>query len=348
MSPATATANPTPREAGFAMPAEWAPHTATWMTWPTNPALWPDRFKHIESIFTRLAATISQFETVHINAHPTFHPHIEHQLADADVQAFRLFPHPSNDVWCRDHGPTFLRHPDSGEIALVDWTYNAWGGKFPPWDLDDAIPRRISETTGLRRFAAPLVCEGGAIETNGHGRILTTESVLLNPNRNPNLDKAKVERLLSDFLGADEILWLPGGLEGDDTDGHIDTLSRFFSANAVLTAIETHRKHPNHTLLTNNKQILIDYGLEVVELPQPAPIRAPKDWRQPFLPGSYANFLIVNNAVIVPTYQQPEADQRALEIIGSCFPHHQITPFDCLDLLLEGGAIHCLTQQQPA
>jgi len=340
--------NPNPPDPGFTMPAEWAPHTATWMTWPTNPSLWPDRFDHIETIFATMAATISQYETIHINAHPTFHPHIIDKLKSANAESYQLFPHPSNDVWCRDHGPTFLRHNQTGEIAIVNWTYNAWGGKFPPWDLDNAIPARIAESLNLQHFTPPIVCEGGAIESNGAGRILTTESVLLNPNRNPTLNKENIEQILRQFLGANEILWLPNGLIGDDTDGHIDTLTRFFTPNAVLTAVEPDPSSPNHPSLTTNKHLLIDHGLTVVDLPQPKPIPAPKNWREPTLPGSYANFLIVNNAVIVPTYQQPESDQRALAIIRECFPNHQITPFDCLDILLEGGAIHCLTQQQPA
>jgi agmatine deiminase len=260
----------------------------------------------------------------------------------------RLFPHPTNDVWCRDHGPTFVRHPETGERAMVDWTFNAWGGKFPPWDLDDAVPAHVAESLGMRRFPRDFVCEGGAIEVDGAGRVLTTESVLVNPNRNPGWGRKDVERELRTCLGVADVLWLPSGLEGDDTDGHIDTLARFVGPGRVLAAVSLDPADPDHAVLARNRACLVEAGLDVVDLPQPALIPAPAGWREDRLPATYANFLLVNGAVWVPTYGPARADDTACGVIADCFPDRQIVRFDCREILLEGGALHCLTQQQPA
>ncbi len=332
------------------MPPEWARQTAIWMSWPVHAHHWPDRFPLMQQVFARMAMAISRHEEVRVNAGEEFHHTIRDTLAKAgaDLSAIRLFPHFTNDVWCRDHGPTFLKHPATGEIALTDWKFNAWGGKFEPHDADDAVPARIAASLGLRSFRSRLCFEGGGLEVDGAGRVLTTESVALNPNRNPGWTKSEVEAEIRAFLGVDQVLWLPSGLEGDDTDGHIDTLTRFVAPGTVLTAIESDHTDPNYPVLERNRAMLRDMGLQVIDLPQPEPIAAPAGWREDRLPGTYANFLVVNDAVLVPTYRQPERDARALAIIGECFPGRTPVAFDCLDILLEGGAIHCLTQQQPA
>jgi len=331
------------------MPPEWAPQQAIWMSWPTDERLWPGRLPAIQEIFARLAAAIARYQQVRINAAPEHHAAIRATLATAraDPAACLLYPHPTNDVWCRDHGPTFVTHRTTGEPAVVDWTFNAWGGKFEPHDLDNAVPAAIAATLGLRRFETNLVFEGGGLEVDGAGRILTTESVLLNPNRNPHRGRAEIETILRDHLGGSEVIWLPSGLEGDDTDGHIDTLTRFIAPATVLTAVEENPADPNHAVLDRNRALLREAGLTVIDLPQPEPIAAPAGWREDRLPGTYANFLILNDAVLTPTYGQPAPDDRALAILREAFPTRAIAPFDCREILLEGGAIHCLTQQQP-
>ena len=332
------------------MPPEWAPQAALWMSWPVAPCLWADHRDRIESIFARLAAEISRWEEVRINAVESHHAAIRRHLeaAGADPLAVRLFAHPTNDVWCRDHGPTFVKHHGTGEVAVVDWRFNAWGGKFEPHDLDNTVPAQIANSLGMRRFASSLFFEGGGLEVDGAGRVLTTESVVLNANRNPAWSREAVENELRAFLGCDSVLWLPSGLEGDDTDGHIDTLTRFVAPGVVLTAVDPDPADPNHAVLRRNREMLVAQGLEVIDLPQPPPVPAPTGWREDRLPATYANFLVVNDAVLVPGYRQPEHDARAAALVGECFPGRKPVLFDCLDIVLEGGAIHCLTQQQPA
>ncbi len=339
-----------PAAAGFAMPAEWSPQAAVWMSWPVDERLWPGRLVGVQGIFARLAATLSRWQEVRINAAPQHHTAIARQLdaAGADPASTRLFPHPTNDVWCRDHGPTFVKHRGTGEVAVVDWRFNAWGGKFEPYDLDDAVPGRIAATLGMRRFASKLVFEGGGLEVDGAGRVLTTASVALNANRNPGWTREAVESELLSCLGGGTVIWLPAGLQGDDTDGHIDTLARFIAPGTVLAAVEPDPADPNRAVLENNRRLLVDAGLEVIDLPQPPPVAAPPGWREPRLPATYANFLVVNGAVLVPAYRQPAADARAAARVGECFPGREAVSFDCLEILLEGGAVHCLTQQQPS
>ena len=344
----------TPASLGFQMPPEWAPQSAVWLSWPLSDRIWPGGLTDIQETFAHIAAAISEHETCRINADPAHHDTIRKSLAraKANLASVELYPHPTNDVWCRDHGPIFVKHRDTGELAITDWGFNAWGGKFEPYDLDDAVPGRVAESLGMRRFKAPMIAEGGALEVNGEGLLLTTESVLLTPTRNPQLTKADNERILRDYLGVKDILWLPSGLEGDDTDGHIDTLTRFTAPRTVLTVTEDDPNDPNHAVLRRNFDILehhrfADGGkLEVVPLPLPGAIR-PENWREDRLPATYANFLVINDAVLVPTYRQPHSDDMACEVIKSCFPKRRIVRIDCHDIILEGGALHCLTQQQP-
>jgi agmatine deiminase len=345
----------TPRTSGFRMPAEWEPQEAVWLSWPLNPATWPDCRPQVERALAAFAAAITRFERVRINLPHAAHARIGELLttAGADPGRVDLYDHPCNDAWCRDHGPVFVTHRDSGALAVVDFSYNAWGGKFPPWDLDDAIPGRVAAALNLPRFAIPLVAEGGALETNGAGVLLTTESVLLNPNRNPALTRRRVETRLRDALGVERIWWLPQGLVGDDTDGHIDTLTRFCSPDTLLTVVADDVNSPNHAVLARNHAKLARCRLPdgrhptIIPLPLPDPIR-PQNWREEVLPGTYANFLVINGAVLVPTYRQPANDRAALRRLADCFPGRETIGLDCYDILLEGGALHCLSQQQPA
>lgn len=344
----------TPAGLGFRLPAEWFPQEAVWFSWPRNPETWPDRLDAVQEAVARIVAAAARRGTARINAAAAAHGAIRRRLLGAGAPEGRveLFDHPAGDAWCRDHGPTFIRRPDTGELAAVDWPFNAWGGKFPPWDADDRIAAQMADALGLRRFRAPVTGEGGALETNGAGDLLVTESVWLNPNRNPGLTREAAERVFREVLGVERVHWLPGGLQGDDTDGHIDTLARFVREDTVVCAVAD--SGPDRPMTERNRQRLQSVRvagnrpLRVIPLPLPDRLEPPPGWRSDALPASYANFLIVNGAVLVPTFRQPERDARATGILGNAFPGRDIEEFDCSDIVVEGGAIHCLAQQQPA
>lgn len=339
------------------MPPEWSPQEAVWLSWPVeDPRHWGGAKREmIWAKFAEIAAAISRFEPVRINAPGADHAAIlaACNRAKAVPERVQLFDHPHNDVWCRDHGPIFVKHGDTGEIAVTDWEFNAWGGKFPPWDGDNAIPAKIAASLGKRRFQGGMILEGGAIEINGAGQLLTTEAVLLNPNRNPSLSREEIEQFLRDGLGVSEILWLKQGIEGDDTDGHIDDLARFTDPNTLIACIDRNSKSPNYPILADNLGRLRSFlgpngrAFEVVEIPLPEACEVP-GWRLPVLPASYVNFLIVNGGVLVPTFRQERNDDRALGMIRELFPDREVNGIDCLDLVEEGGTLHCISQQQPS
>lgn len=311
----------------FMMPAEWSPTEAVWLSWPVAPHLWAGVERGVvEGEFVKLAEVIGRFAKVRVSVCQEERDRVAALLKKAEVFAIA-----TDDVWCRDHGPTFLKSPTTGEVALVDWIYNAWGGKFA-FEKDAQVASSIGGKLGLRTFASQLVCEGGALESNGAGRILTTESVLLNPNRNPDWCKEEVTAELLQQLGAKEIVWLRAGLDNDDTDGHIDMVARFVAEGKVL-AVEPATKN-----LVDNWQRLEEAGLEVYSLPYVGEIADGID-------GSYANFLIANHGVIAPQYGLA-TDRQALEIIAQAFPDKEVVGFDCRILGLEGGGAHCLTQGQ--
>jgi agmatine deiminase len=341
----------------FKMPAEWEPHTAVWLSWPVrDPRHWGGaKSTVIEQKFAEIAAAISHSETVRINANPGDEQRIASlcNAAGADPSHLEIFTHPHNDVWCRDHGPIFVKNQATGEIRATDWEFNAWGGKFPPWDLDNKIPGAIASSLGMPAIRGGMVLEGGAIEVNNRSQLLTTEAVLLNPNRNPALDRAAIEARLRETLGASEIIWLSRGIEGDDTDGHIDDLARFTSDDIIIACHEADRSSPNHSVLDDNLGRLRDFrdatgrAFDVATIHLPEACEVP-GWRLPVLPASYVNFLILNHTVLVPTFRQHRNDQRALDIIREHFPDRSIHGIDCLDLVEEGGTLHCISQQQPA
>lgn len=339
------------------MPPEWAPQQAVWLSWPVDdPRHWGGAKRDLMwAKFAEIAAAVSRHEIVRINAPGCDHAAISAACnrAKAVPERVELFDHPHNDVWCRDHGPIFVKSRETGEVAVTNWGFNAWGGKFPPWDLDDAIPERIAAVLGMRIFNGGMILEGGAVEVNGAGQLLTTEAVLLNPNRNPHLSRAEIEQHLRDGLGVSEILWLKQGIEGDDTDGHIDDLARFTDERTILACVEKHAASSNQKILDGNLARLRSFHssggrpFEVVEIPLPEACEVP-GWRLPVLPASYVNFLIVNGGVLVPTFRQGRNDDRALGMIRELFPDRKITGIDCLDLVEEGGTLHCISQQQPA
>jgi len=345
-------ATKTPAALGFHMPAEWERQEAVWLSWPHNRGTWPGNFRPIPGKFAEVAARISLREKVRINVAARLAGRARRLLvrAGADMANVELFNHPTDDAWCRDHGPIFVRNDRTGEVALTDWKFNSWGGKYPPFDRDNRIPRRVARALGLRRFESEMVLEGGSIDVNGAGLLLTTEACLLNRNRNPGLTRGQIERTLSEFLGVQRVLWLGDGILGDDTDGHIDDLARFFSESGLLAAVERNPRDPNHRPLRENLERLRSMRtpsggrFRIVELPMPGPARR----RGQMLPASYANFLVMNGAVLMPAFRQPRRDGDAAEVLASCFPGREVIPIDCLELVWGLGTLHCITQQQPA
>lgn len=335
-------------------PAEWEPLDAVWLSWPHRRDLWQGGLDRLQDTFGSVAAAIASHARVCINASRNLHGGIRTVLGrlGVDNDSVMLYDHPTNDVWCRDHGAIFVRDTETNGLIAVDWQFNAWGGKFPPWDLDNAIPRRMAEALGLPRVESDMILEGGAIEGNGAGLLLTTEAVLLNPNRNTLWSRDRIEAELKDKLGIESVFWLGAGIEGDDTDGHIDDMVRFVKEDAVVSIVENDPHSPHYRPLSENNERLEGLRtvsgsrVEVIPLPMPDPICA-YDWRLEQLPASYANFLIVNDAVLVPVFMQERNDDRALGILREAFPGKTVCGVDARLLVVEGGAIHCITQQQP-
>ena len=338
----------------YRLPAEFEPQEAIWLSWPSNKESCPKTFHKLQDKFGEVAAAVSRYERVRINAPMLAHMNIRLSIADneGDLSQVDIYEHTTNDVWCRDHGPIFIKHKETGKVAVTDWEFNAWGGKFPPFDLDNAIPEKAANVLKMDRFASKMILEGGAIETNGKGVLITTEAVLLNKNRNAGMSKADVEKELKAMLGVESIFWLKNGIAGDDTDGHIDDMVRFVREDAVICMVETKETDPNYKVLKENRERLNDLRtlsgerVEVIEIEMPQPIEV-KDWRLSRLPASYANFLVVNNAVLVPMFGHKKKDPAAEDKIAECFPGREIISVACKDLIMEGGALHCIAMHQP-
>jgi agmatine deiminase len=339
-------------ELGFRILAEWAPQRAVWLSWPHNLKTWPGNFEPIPAKFAEIAAVISRFEDVYINCAEALQNGAIDWLnrGSAQMEQIRLFDNLTNDSWCRDYGPIFVRQSETGEVAITDWRYNAWGEKYPHFDLDNQIPERVAAALELRRFGFDAVLEGGSIDPNGDGDVLTTEACLLNPNRNPNLSREQIEDTLRRGLGVDRILWLREGIVGNDTDGHIDDLARFYAPDGIVTCLETDRNDANFMILEENLERLDNLrtkegnGFHIRILPMPEP--CVRDGQR--MPASYANFLIINGAVLMPAFRQSDRDSEAASILAGCFPDREIIPIDCLDLVWGLGTLHCVSQQQPA
>ncbi len=368
------------------MPAEWEQHAATWLSWPRREGIsFPDSYDRVVPTLQVMVEALLASEPVNINvcngAHEAEARAVLDGLAPERLTFHRI---PTNEPWCRDHGPIFLTRETEPRLTIVDWDYNAWGGKYPPCDLDEVVPTRIAEKLGLPVYYPHMILEGGSIDVNGRGALLTTESCLLNPNRNPQLGRVEIEQRLRDYLGVREILWLGPGIAGDDTDGHIDDIARFVSETKVVTVVEEDRNDENYEPLQENLARLREMKIKVMEghAPPAAPKRGeggscPKslgaDSAAPStrkcderrldlvtlpmpkkivreglrLPASYANFYIANSCVLVPTFADP-ADETALSILQQCFPERRVIGIDCRELIWGLGTFHCLTQQQPA
>ncbi|HEX7003802.1 MAG TPA: agmatine deiminase family protein [Trueperaceae bacterium] len=341
-----------PFELGYRMPPEWEEHEATWVSWPFDDALWEGYLEPVRENVAGLVATILRFEPVWLNVRDRESEDDARrrlEAAGADLARLRFNRLPLNDAWFRDNGPLFVRNRE-GEVAMVDWVFNAWGEKYEPWDADDAAPVAVAKELGMKRFEVPIVLEGGALELNGQGVCLTTRSCLLSQHRNPEMTQDEYERVLHEQLGVMHVCWLEGGLKDDHTDGHIDTIIRFSDDHTVLCAVEEDESDPNYGTLRHNRQLLENMRdhqgkpLEVVELPLPRKKPVLEGKR---LPLTYANFYVGNGFVAVPTYGD-ENDERALEIIRRHFPGREVIGLDAQGLITGGGAFHCITQQQPA
>jgi agmatine deiminase len=338
----------TPREPGYRMPAEWQQHAATWLSWPRPDGIsFPDRYLEVLPTLGEMVRTLAPHERVDINVRDE---EVEAVARQAIGDTGNVFYHyiPSYEPWCRDHGPIFVKR--GNELAIVDWDYNAWGSKYPPYDDDDAVPRRVAELLGLPVFSPGIVMEGGALDVNGEGTLLTTEACLLNPNRNPHLNQQQIEQHLRDYLGVTNILWLGDGIAGDDTDGHVDDLARFVNPTTVVTVVEQDLQDDNYWPLQENRKRLRAMRdqdgnpLQVVELPMPGVI----EYDGQRLPASYANFYVANGVVLLPTYRNQKTDAVAMETLQKLFANRRVVGIDSTNLIWGLGSFHCLTQQQPA
>lgn len=342
-----------PKSLGYRFPAEWEKQNSIWLSWPHNLETWPGKFEPIPKKFAEIVSIISKFEHVNINyfGEPML-LEIETLLKEKNVSSLSYTLHEvaTNDTWCRDHGPAFVVNKNSEDpLAIVNWGYNALGGKYPPFNLDDDVPRKIAEKLKLPIFTPGIIMEGGSIDVNGEGCLLTTKDCLLNKNRNPHLSKNEIENYLCQFYGVEKILWLEKGIVGDDTDGHIDDIARFVNPNTIVTVIEKNSEDENYEILKTNLELLksmtdVNGGsFKIVELPMPRVI----EYNNQRLPASYANFLILNGAVIVPIFNCKN-DEIALNILQEQFPTRKIIGIDCVDLVWGLGTLHCISQQEPA
>ena len=327
-------------------------HEATWLSWPHKEASWPGKIDEIYPNYSLFVKYLSQSEKVRINVvdaamQESATSHLVKAGVNMDQVCFYL--HPTNDAWCRDHGPAFLINPTAEQKkVIVDWNYNAWGNKYPPYDLDDVIPTLIGKHFDIPVYHPGIIMEGGSVEFNGTGTILTSTSCLLNPNRNSHLNRDQIENYLFDYYGANQVLWVEEGIVGDDTDGHIDDTIRFVNEDTVLTVVESNTQDENYTILQDNlaqlkkMRLLNGKQLNIVELPMPEAVIY-EDQR---LPASYANFYISNKYVIVPTFRST-MDDKALSIISEAYKNREVVGIDSTDIIWGLGSFHCLSQQEP-
>ena len=342
----------TPRERGYYFPAEFHPHRATWLSWPHKEASWPGKLEKIYGVYSQFVKLLAEGERVCINVNDrkmiaSAHDHLKD--SGADLEKIDFYIHPTDDAWCRDHGPAFLINPEEKKKLIVDWDYNAWGVKYPPFYKDDVIPTKIAKALDIEVVNPGIIMEGGSVDFNGSGTLLTTTACLLNKNRNPGLSQKEIEKYLMDYYGVGQILWLEDGIVGDDTDGHIDDITRFINEDTVATVIEQDKGDDNYEPLRKNRELLAKMRLpngkqlNIVEMPMPNKVIYNKER----LPASYANFYISNKYVIVPTYRDGRHDTIAIDTLQKCFPSRKVAGLDSTDLIWGLGSFHCLSQQEP-
>ncbi|MDM1549008.1 agmatine deiminase family protein [Empedobacter falsenii] len=342
-----------PKDLGYRFPAEWEEHEATWLSWPHKEESWPDRIHLIYPAYAEFIAELSKGEKVRINVKDeemkAFALSFIEKM-DADLSQVEFYFNETNDAWCRDHGPAFLLNKNNlyNPKVIVDWGFNAWGGKYPPFENDDIVPTRIGVEFNLPVFHPGIIMEGGSVEFNGKDTLMTSKSCLLNENRNPDYSQEQIEEFLRNYYGVSQILWVEDGIVGDDTDGHIDDTIRFVNEDTVLTVVETDESDDNYELLQVNLRQLQEMKLQdgrplnIIELPMPDAVYCEGER----LPASYANFYIANKSVIVPTYRCAK-DAIALDIIQKCFPDRKVVGIDSTDIIWGLGSFHCLSQQEP-
>lgn len=347
----------TPAKLNYKMPPEWHYHSGTQLHWPSNRETWPgERLEYVEGVYLDIIEILHKYEPIHLfvenrEVHNRTLNLFRERAFDLSSIIFHL--QPINDVWARDCGPIFICRDIDGreDYAITDWEYNAWGEKYLPFKDDNRLAKYLASQYGVRRFEPKMVLEGGSIDTNGDGVLLTTESVLLNPNRNPNLSKDEIEQRLKGYLGVEKIIWLKEGLAGDDTDGHIDDIARFLNKHTILAMVTENRDNVNYDALQENlgilKQATDQHGnkftIETLSLPKTHIEGTTADGSK-FVPASYANFYIANGVVLVPTYEDP-LDQKALELLKRYFTEREVVGIPSKDLVWGQGAIHCVTQQ---
>ena len=342
----------TPKELGYYFPAEFAKHEATGLSWPHKEASWPGKIESIYPSYVQFIKELTIGEKVRINVNDETMKAValQHlQKEKVDTSKVEFYFHPTNDAWCRDHGPAFLINQDAEKKkVIVDWNYNAWGNKYPPFDLDDVIPTLIGKELKMPVFYPGIIMEGGSVEFNGKGTILTSKACLLNANRNPHLNQMQIEKYLCDYYGAEQILWIDEGIIGDDTDGHIDDTVRFVNEDTVIAVVEENKLDENYNLLQQNlkqlkkMRLLNGKQLNIIELPMPSEVI----YEEQRLPASYANFYISNHSVIVPVFNCKNDDQ-ALLIIQDAFQDRKVTGIDSTDIIWGLGSFHCMSQQEP-
>ena len=364
---ASVTLSSTPQADGFSMPAEWQPHKQTWMIWPERPDNWRLGAKPAQNAFCNVAKAIAEFEPVTIGVSAQQYENAAAHLAE--YPAIRLVEISNNDAWMRDTGPTFVRNA-AGKVRGIDWVFNAWGGLqgglYFPWDQDDLVARKVLQIEGIDRYRADIILEGGAIHVDGEGTLLTTEYCLLNSNRNPELTKEQIEERMREYLGIEKVLWLPRGIVDDETDEHIDNVACFIAPGEILLAWTDDSSDPQYTHSVAALEYLSQQKdaqgrpIKVHKLPVPGPLYMtaeeaagvdPIDATQPRregnrLAGSYINFLFCNGGIVMPAFDDP-MDSVAKEIIQSLCPDHRVIQVPGREILLGGGNIHCITQQQP-
>jgi agmatine deiminase len=344
----------TPAGLGFRMPAEWHPHHSTWLTWPKDPETWPDRVTQVEKIYLQMIAALTPHEIVNLLVDDKETEQVvRKRCSHATASRIRFHHIQTVDSWIRDYGPNFLIGPEN-EVAFNDWIFNAWGNKYEVLKKDDTVPQRLESFLKMKRFTPGIVMEGGSIEVNGAGGVLTTEQCLLNPNRNPGLSREEIEQYLKDYLGVMKVLWLGEGIVGDDTDGHIDDIARFVASDVIVCAVEDDPVDANYELLQDNLKRLRSMTdangktFEIVTLPMPGTVGGSSTTSRDLerLPASYANFYIANNVVLAPVFGHAN-DEPAVDTLQRLFPTRQIVPINCEPLVWGMGTIHCVTQQQP-
>lgn len=342
-----------PSAEGFRMPAEWALQSAIWLSWPYNlEETWEGHIDGAEKAFTEMIEIMSHHQIVHLlvpNETVRTRALSKIKNSKANLKNLQLHIVETGDIWIRDYGPIFItKDSPKHEVAFTKWIYNAYGNKYDALLVGNDVADKIPLET-YRRFDTGIVLEGGSIDVNGSGTVLTTESCLLSPDRNPNMTKKQIEQALSDYLGASNVLWLGEGIEGDDTTGHVDDLTRFVGPSTVVTVVEEDPNDANYKPLLENvkrlKSMKDERGTPLTVLEIPMPKKFVVDGRR--MAATHANFLIANNVVLVPVYAQP-SDDIALDILSKCFPERKVIGIDCRELIWGYGSIHCASQQQPA